>query len=368
MKHQKDSKSFELTEYVLELNELVKKEETIPFIGREKQIQTIEETLLRKYKYNVLLSGLPGVGKTALIKELARRIVSAEVVPQLQKKKIILLSMQKLFISSESVEQALLKLEKIFKNFEKNNQETILFIDDLQFFPLGARTTPKNNLLLFQNLLKYQIGTHAFPLILAVTPEEEQRIVLSDDFLALNFNTIKLEEPNEEQVIKILRGITPYFENYYQLKIDPKLFNQIYRLAQIYLPFRAFPDKAIELLDNACSKATLKKVPELQSEMIYESLAMLTKLDIAVIKQDRFKKLKDLQSFLDRQIVNQNSAKEEVIRILNLSMLQKKADSHRPQAIFLFLGPTGCGKSHFALKLAEFLFNSQQKLRQINLA
>ena len=159
-----------------------------------------------------------------------------------------------------------------------------------------------------------------------------------------------------------------HFEDYYGLRIPDSLFESVYTLSQRFIPFRAFPDKAIEMLDIACSKAALKKATVLDRGHIHQSISAFSKLPIEIVRLDTQAHARGMLEFLSGAAVNQSSALEEISRIVKLARLETRVNALRPEGIFLFLGPTGVGKSFVAAKIAEYLFGSPEKLRVIDLA
>ncbi len=186
--------------------------------------------------------------------------------------------------------------------------------------------------------------------------------------MAANFSAILLSEPEKEEMLKILAGVKGHFEAYYRLRIPGSLFDCIFTLAQRFIPVRAFPDKAIELLDMACSKASLKKDKLLDIQHIYQSVSTISKLPIAIVCLDAQEHSRGILAYLQAQAVNQASALEEIARIIKLAKLETAANPLKPEGIFLFLGPTGVGKSFVAARIATYLFGSPEKLRTIDLA
>ncbi len=351
------------------LSEAAEVEDRIPFIGREREIEAVMETLLRKLKNNLLLIGNPGVGKTALITEVASRIKKEKTPPILRNKIILELSMNAFIYSRDSIESLIKGFERLFSEIKQNRDKIILFLDEMQMQSIVA-FNKKNQYNQIQNLLKSYITSRELNIIAATTPGNYYKFIKSDEALSLKFSPILVNEPNENEMLKILYGVKPYFEKYYSLKIPENLFEKIYSLSKSFIPHRAFPHKAIDLLDISCSKASLKKEIELNPDYFYQSVSSVSKLPYEVVKKDPQEYCKGILDFLKKNVVNQRNALEETARIIKLSRLSRLEDhviNTKPEGIFLFLGPTGVGKSYVSSKIAAYLFGMDSKLRVIDL-
>lgn len=353
--------------FISHLSDLAGSKERMPFIGREKELEALMETLLRKLKKDIILVGKPGVGKTALITELANRINRGWVPANLRGKVILELSLNQFFYSRESLDLLAKDFEKLFAEIRRNRERIILFLDEMNGQSLGSGPQPGRGSQI-QGLLKAHIAGREMQIIAAATPEDYYKFIKSDDVLAANFSAILLSEPEKDEMLKILAGVKGHFEKYYGLRIPGGLFESVFTLAQRFIPVRAFPDKAIELLDMACSKAALKKSRSLDIQNIYQSISSLSKLPIEIVCLNTQDHYRGMLAYLQREAVNQSSALEEISRIIKLAKLETAANTLRPEGIFLFLGPTGVGKSFVAACIATYLFGSPEKLRLIDLA
>ncbi len=359
--------SSEFHPFISNLSELARKTDRMPFIGGEKKIEALLETLLRKLKKNIILVGKPGVGKTALITELARRINGGRVPGSLRGKVILELALNSFLYSRKTGDLLAKDFEKLFSQIIANGERVILFLDELQL-PLMAGTAKTGKNSQFLGVLKTYMAGRDLTIIAAATPEDYFKYIKSDEIIAANFSNILLNEPEKNEVLKILAGVKGYFERYYGLRIPGALFDRIYTFSQRFIPTRAFPDKAIELLDISCSKASLKKVKTLAEGFIYQSIADISRLPIGILRLDPQIHYRCLLDYLQGASVDQVSALEEIARIIKLAKLETTAHAMRPQGIFLFLGPAGIGKSFVAARIAEYLFGSVKKLRIIDLA
>jgi len=352
------------------LSENAGKDDRMPFIGREKELEAVMETLLRRLKNNLLLVGEPGVGKTALITELAARINKKMVPPALRGRTILEFSMNMFLYSRDSVEILVKDLEKLFSQIKRHKDKIILFLDEMQVSSVSISASApgtKNRLDPVQNLLKSYVANRELSIIAATTPENYYKSIKSDEIFSLNFCPVLLDEPGEPEMLDILKGIKPYFENYYSLRIPGGLFGKMVFLLQRFIPHRAFPHKAVDLLDMACSRASLKQRQALSIDIIYQSISDISRLPLHIVKTDPREHRKKIHEFLEKHVVNQVSAMEELSRIIRLSGLETHIDKTRPAGIFLFLGPAGVGKSYVAGKIAQYLFGSEEKLRVIDL-
>ncbi|MCU0275990.1 MAG: AAA family ATPase [Acidobacteria bacterium] len=351
----------EFVPFISHLSDLARSRERMPFVGRETELEALMETLQRKLKKNIILVGKPGVGKTALVTELADRINRGEVPANLRGKVILELSLTSFFYSRESADLLAKDFEKLLAEVRRNGHRVILFLDELHGWAQGRGGQ-------IQGLLRAHIADRELLVIAAAAPEVYAKHIKSDEIMAANFSAILLNEPEKEEMLTILRGVKRHFEGYYGLVISDALFESVYSLSLRFIPTRAFPDKAIELLDISCSKAALKKASALDREHVFQSISDISRLPIAIIRLDPQAQARGLLDFLQREVVNQASALEEIARIIKLARLETRANVLKPEGIFLFLGPTGVGKSFIAAKIAAYLFGGPEKLRVIDLA
>jgi ATP-dependent Clp protease ATP-binding subunit ClpC len=359
--------SAEFHPFISNLSDLARDAERMPFIGREKELEALMETLLRKLKKDIVLVGKPGVGKTALVTELAARINRGRVPANLRGKVILELAFNSFCYSRESGDLLAQDFEKFLAQVRRNGSRIILFLDEIQGLAPGSGGKPgQGGQILGQ--LKAHIASRELLLIAATTPEEYYKYIKSDEVMAANFSAILLSEPEKEEMLNILHGVKGHFESYYGLRIPDTLFEGIFTLAQRFIPARAFPDKAIELLDIACSKAALKNARVLDDSHVHQSISDACKLPIEIVRLDAQAHYRGMLDFLKGAAVNQSGALEEISRIIKLAKLETTVNGPRPEGIFLFLGPTGVGKSFVAALIASYLFGSAEKLRVIDLA
>jgi ATP-dependent Clp protease ATP-binding subunit ClpC len=353
--------------FISHLSDLARGRKRMPFIGREKELEALMETLQRKLKKNIILVGRPGVGKTALVTELADRINRGRVPANLKGKVILELSLTSFFYSRESADRLAKDFEKLLAQVRRNGDRVILFLDELNGPSLGGGG-PQGRGGQIQGLLKAHVAERALQIIAAASAEDYYKYIKSDEIMAANFSSILLNEPEKEEMLNILCGVKKHFEDYYGLRIPDSLFEGVYTLSQRFIPTRAFPDKAIELLDISCSKAALKKARTLDCGHVHQSISAFSKLPIEIVRLDTQAHARGMLEFLRAAAVNQGSALEEIARIIKLARLETRVNALKPEGIFLFLGPTGVGKSFVAARVAEYLFGSPEKLRVIDLA
>jgi ATP-dependent Clp protease ATP-binding subunit ClpA len=352
--------------YLDNLSEKADNPDRMPFIGREKEIEAVLETLMRRLKHNLLLVGKSGVGKTALITEVASRINQKKVPPPLHNKIILEFSLNQFYYSRDSIEALLKELQDLFSQLMVHKEKIILFLDEMQLQSLPS-SDKKNRKEQVLNVLRTHVAQRELNIIAAATPENYYQSVKMDEVMALNFCPITLEEPGKEEMQRILKGVAPFFENYYSIKIPPTLFERIVFLLDHFKPHLAFPHKAIDLMDMCCSRASLKGLNQLDMGIIHHSISDECRLPISIVESDPSERRIHIGDFLKKEVINQKDAIDEISRIIKLSGLETVPNKSRPEGVFLFLGPAGVGKSFVSRKIAEHLFGSSKKLRVIDL-
>lgn len=352
--------------FLEDLSDQASKKDRLPFIGREKEISAVMETLMRRLKHNILLIGKSGSGKTALITEVASRINKQEVPPPLRNKIVLEFSLNRFFYSRNTSQALHRDLEKLFGELMNHKDRVVLFLDEinLQSLPDEDKINRQEDV---QNILKTYVSGRELHIIAAATPETYYKTIKSDETLALNFFPITIDEPGEQDMIDILKGVAPYFEDYYSLKIPSRLFKKIIFLLEQFTPHRAFPHKAIDLIDMCCSRASLRQIETLNMDAIYKGISAISRLPLSIVKKNPGEHRMNVRAYLEKEVVNQRDAIAELSRVIKLTGMQGEIKRERPEGIFLFLGPAGVGKSYISRQIAQYLFGGKDKLRIIDI-
>mgnify|MGYP004609176531 FL=1 len=359
-------------------------------VGREKEIDLITETLLRKNKNNPLLIGDAGVGKSAIVEELARRIKKGDVPNALKNKKIISIEMSSLVAGTKYRGEFEEKLNKIIKEVE-NNPEIILFIDEIHTLSNAGGAEGAINA---SDILKPYLARGKIKVIGATTTNEYNKFIAKDKALSRRFDLIKINEPSIDETINILSKIKPSFEHHYNIKISEENIRQIVDLTNKYILDRFNPDKSIDLLDSVCAMKEVKSPKEKNIIILKNKLSNIIEAKEKMVKNNNFEEAlnyrkqeielyekiekeknssnritnndikevmlrksnipnmknnwKDLKTYLNNEIIGQEEAINEIIASL------KSKESDLPVSILL-TGSTGVGKTKTVKEIATYL-------------
>ena len=393
-------------------------------IGREKEIERIMQIISRRNKNNPCLVGEPGVGKTAIVEGLAEKIIAGDVPENLKNKRIIDLDISGIVAGAKYRGDFEERIKKILDEVKKA-KNIILFIDEIHTI-VGAGAA--EGAIDAANILKPLLARGEIQLIGATTLDEYRKYIEKDSALERRFSIINVNEPSAKDTIEILKGIIDKYEAHHNVKITNEAIESAVNLSVKYITDRFLPDKAIDLIDEAASKIRTKiftepdEIKELQEEItilakekeeaIYEQefekaaqlrdkeellkkklnekmenlekirnrdVAEITEENIAEIvsrwtgvpvqklTQDENNKLKNLEENLHKRIIGQNEAVEAVAKAIKRSRVGLK-DPNRPIGSFLFLGPTGVGKTELSKALAEILFENEKALIKLDMS
>lgn len=324
-----------------------------PFYGREKEIQRIVATLLRKSKNNPLLIGEAGVGKTAIVHGLCQKIVQGDVPQELAHKKVFALDMGLLVAGSMFRGEFEARLKDVID--EASDNEVILFIDEIHTI-VGAGNA--SGALDAANMLKPALSRDGIRVIAATTPEEYRRSIEKDVALARRFQPIMVREESEENTLALLERVRPAYEHHHGLAITQDALAAAIRYSQKYQPHRRFPDKALDLIDEAASRlrarGTRQDDKTLEGTDIKDTISEI----LGIETLDDAAPSRDIADILNTKIIGQ----KEVIAKIGQVVTRARAGltpSHRPLASFLFLGPSGVGKTQTAKELAFAVFGER---------
>ncbi|WP_314405717.1 ATP-dependent Clp protease ATP-binding subunit [Leuconostoc suionicum] len=409
-----------------DLTQMARDNKIDPVIGRPKEVRRVIQILSRRTKNNPVLIGEPGVGKTAIAEGLAQKIVDGEVPENLAKKRLMALDMGSLVAGTKYRGEFEDRLKKIIEEIY-NDGEVILFIDELHTL-IGAGGA--EGAIDASNILKPALARGELQTLGATTFDEYQKYVESDAALERRFASVTVDEPTQDDAIAILKGIRSHFEQHHQVQIDDAAIEAAVKLSARYISDRFLPDKAIDLMDEAGAKvridATGKATPiskaklrfaEVQAEketaitsLNFEKAAQLrteemklkqklakseakdtqkenaeryslhvTEEDIAEVisqqtgvpvtqmEKNEQQRLVNLESVLGRRVIGQKTAISAVARAIRRARSGLK-DPSRPIGTFMFLGPTGVGKTELAKALAEAIFGSEDNLIRIDMS
>jgi len=336
-----------------------------PIIGRDKEINLVAETLCRVFKRNPLLVGPAGVGKTAIVEGLAQKLESEDIAPELQGKRIIEMNVGSLLGGTKyrgEFEQRIMQIIDKVKN-----TDFILFIDEFHTL-VGAGIT-ENSTVDATSMLLPALARGEIACIGATTDYNYHRFIQKDKAFERRFQTIRIQELPPEDTINMLEKIGPLkFEKPKNIKIEKKVYRTSIDLAKRYMRNRYFPDKALDIIDHAVGRIVRKGEKQVTVKEIKNVIGSLTGLPIGKLEDELRNKLNGLTSFLKNHVLGQDHIADIVVDIIWPKTLGADLDPERPNGVFLFVGPTGVGKTEFARALALYLFGSQDKLIRVDMS
>ncbi len=362
-----------------------------PIIGREDEILAMMKILTGRRKNNPILVGDAGVGKTAVVEGLAQVIVSEGIMPELKGKRIRTVEMVAVVAGAQLLGQFEQKLQSLIKEAE-GNPNLILFIDEIHTL-MGARGGAMGA----ADILKPALSRGKMKCIGATTQEEYRKHFEKDKALARRFQPVFIEEPTKEETLEILWGLRPKYEEFHGAKILDEAIQGAVELSSRYIGDRHMPDKAIDVIDQACSNKKLrmfyglselgeltkqerrdlfsgkKGAPAAKTSMIisFEDVARIvaewTGIPVGKLKEKEAVKLLELEALIGKRIVGQDEAVKAIAQSIRTSR-SGMGDPKRPLGSFLFLGPTGVGKTELAKTLAGILFDDEERLIQIDMS
>lgn len=413
-----------LDQYSRDLTALAREGKLDPVIGREEEIARVIQIISRRTKNNPCLIGEPGVGKTAIAEGLAARIVAGEVPDAIQKKRVVTLDLSGMVAGSKYRGEFEERIKKVVKEVIADGN-ILLFLDEIHTL-IGAGGA--EGAIDASNILKPSLSRGEIQLIGATTIEEYRKYVERDAALERRFQPVNVGEPTEGEAILILQGIKHKYEEHHQVTITDEAVEAAVKLSKRYINDRNLPDKAIDLIDEAASALKLngmnmpKKLKEMEKEIkhmdlqierafkfaaygqaheikikqdelskkyirakknhhkkledrslqvteneIADVVSMWTKIPVSKLAEKESEKLLKLEAILHKRVVGQKEAVNAVSRAMRRGRVGLK-DPNRPIGSFLFLGPTGVGKTELSKALAEAMFGSETALIRVDMS
>ncbi|NME20099.1 ATP-dependent Clp protease ATP-binding subunit [Lactobacillus johnsonii] len=395
-----------------------------PVIGRDKEIKRVIQILSRRTKNNPVLVGEPGVGKTAVAQGIAAAIVNHEVPDTLAKKRVMALDMGSLIAGTKYRGEFEDRMKKILKEIQQDGS-VILFVDEMHTL-IGAGGA--EGAIDASNILKPSLARGDIQMIGATTFDEYQKYIEKDQALARRFQQVKIGEPSKEETVDILKGLRPKYEKFHNVKIEDEAINDAVEFSTRYIANRFLPDKAIDLIDEASAAVKIQAIgksdPRLtkldtqindvihqkeqaaenqnfvqaaklrdeenkltqdrnkliekvenknskksivDSDKIAQIVSEWTGVPVTRMKKSETKRLAHLESILHERVIGQDEAISAVSRAIRRSRSGIK-DENRPIGSFLFLGPTGVGKTELAKALAAAVFGSERNIIRVDMS
>jgi ATP-dependent Clp protease ATP-binding subunit ClpC len=400
------------------LTELAEEGKLDPVIGREKEIERVVQILARRTKNNPALIGEPGVGKTAIVEGLTQRIADGEVPAPLLGKRVLQLDLGSVVAGTMYRGQFEERLKRVISELKKS--DAILFIDELHML-VGAGSA--GSAMDAANILKPALSRGELQVVGATTLDEYRKHIESDAALERRFQPITVDEPSQDETIEILKGIRPAYEEHHQLKISDEALQSATDLSARYVSDRFLPDKAIDLIDEASSRVRMYKnpigveakeivqklrsvrkeikgseedqsamselvdqektleeklealkaawdrdsSPTVSTEDIAEIVSMWTGIPVMELAEEESDRLLQMEEELHKHIIGQHEAIEKIAKAVRRSRAGLK-DPKRPVGSFIFLGPTGVGKTELTKALAKFIFGSEDALIHLDMS
>ena len=423
-KENKNSTTPTLDQYSRDLTAMAADGKLDPVVGREKEIARLIQILSRRTKNNPCLVGEPGVGKTAIVEGLAQRIISGMVPDSVKNKRVVVLDLSGMVAGSKYRGEFEERIRNVI-NEVRSNQGILLFIDELHTI-IGAGGA--EGALDASNILKPSLSRGEIQLIGATTLEEYRKYIEKDAALERRFQPVTVEEPSEEETLEILKGLRPYYEQHHGVAIEDSALEAAVKMSVRYINDRFLPDKAIDIIDEAASKvrlggyhvtpemdvlelklreiqndkekavkaADLSMAKELQARQreieaeiagykekeerrnkrkkisvtessVADIISDWTKIPVQRLTEGETRRLARLEKELHKRVIGQDEAVKSVAQAVKRGRVGLK-DPNRPIGSFLFLGPTGVGKTELSKALAEVVFGSEQAMIRVDMS
>ena len=345
-----------LNQFCTNLSLKAKQRKIDPVIGRDDEIEKIQLILARRNKSNVLMVGDPGVGKTAIAEGLARKIHEKKVPKFIQDHQVYTLDISSLLAGSKYRGDFEERVKAVLAALEKKGN-IILFIDEAHMMQgAGAANNNSNDM---ANMLKPILTKGIIKLIASTTWEEYRKHFESDRALMRRFQRVNVEEPSPEMTVKIIKGLKKYYEQHHKVKISDAAIEQAVKLSVKYMADKKLPDKAIDIIDCASARYKLKDDDGMDGveqivdiEQITYELSKMINMPLETVAQKESKNLSDLEKQMKAVVYGQDTAVETLLDKIFVAQAGMKAPN-KPIGSFLFLGPTGCGKTETAKQLSD---------------
>ncbi|MFO8034421.1 MAG: AAA family ATPase [Candidatus Bipolaricaulota bacterium] len=358
-----------LQKYSVNLTDLAKRGELDPVVGRDEEIERVIQILLRRRKNNPVLVGEPGVGKTAIVEGLAQRIAAGDVPDALKDRELLTLDVGGMVAGSKFRGEFEERLKAVLREVEGSTGRMILFIDEFHTI-VGAGAA--EGAIDAANILKEPLARGRLRLIGATTLDEYRKRVEKDAALERRMAQVYIREPSAEETVQILHGLKGKLECHHCVEIEDQALHTAARLAERYITERKLPDKALDLVDEAASKLRLSKpsqdeVRVVTPEDVAHVVAVWTGIPVQRLLQGERERLAHLEDLLHGRVVDQEEGVQAVAEAVRRARTGL-SDPRRPQGTFLFLGPTGVGKTELAKALARVLFDDDRALLRIDMS
>ena len=342
-----------LRDFTTDLNHQVKLNKVDPVIGREDEIEQVALALGRRTKSNVLMVGDPGVGKTAIAEGLAWKIVNEDVPNFLKEYNVYTLDIGSMLAGSKYRGDFEERFKLVLQALQKKGK-TIMFIDEAHMIS-GAGAGGQNSSNDLANMLKPALAKGNIKVVASTTWEEYRKYFEKDRALMRRFQRVGIDEPSEENTIKILQGIRKYYEDYHNTTITDAAIAAAVKLSVKYQTDKKLPDKAIDLIDVACSRFKVRDIEEdkvVTEENVQFELAKMVKLPEEQVKERESENLAHLEENLKGAVFGQDKAVDDIVDKILVAQAGLKSEN-KPVGSFVFMGPTGVGKTELAKQLSN---------------